>query len=29
MGLVIDEATVDWLAEAVGRWAAGGLSRPA
>jgi AcrR family transcriptional regulator len=25
MGLVLDEAAVDWLAEAVSRWAAGGL----
>jgi hypothetical protein len=29
MGLAIDEAAVDWLAETISRWAAGGLSRPA
>ena len=28
MGLVIDEAAVDWLAETVSRWAAGGLASP-
>jgi AcrR family transcriptional regulator len=27
MGLVLDEAAVDWLAETISGWAAGGLSR--
>jgi len=29
MGLVLDDAAVTWLAEAISRWAAGGLARRA
>ena len=29
MGLVLDEASVGWLAEAISRWASGGLARSA
>ena len=29
MGLVLDDATVGWLAEAISRWASGGLARSA
>lgn len=29
LGLALDEAAVEWLAQLVSRWASGGLSRPA